>query len=97
MKEEKAAAKYTPSGQRKFKATLLSTKPLFSQLPTTAKEEASLTCEQLRFRMTRQDFRAQAEAPPLHFTPSEAKPESATLAPPPENFLPTSEDFQTKK
>lgn len=102
--QEQAAAKYTPSGKRKFKAKVLSLQDrsleVFGRSATVQQAPTqSDTLERLKFRMTQSDFRKKEEEQPLKFEGSEEKPEERErhLPKPEEEFKPTTEDFRKKK
>lgn len=105
IEQEQAAAKYTTSGKRKFKAKVLSvdTKSLsvFGQSATGPLEipKKSETLERMKFKMTKSDFRKKEEEQPLKFEGSDEVPESKErhLPQPDEAFKPTLEDFRKKK
>lgn len=105
IEQEQAAAKYTTSGKRKFKAKVISvdTKSLsvFGQSSTGPLEipQKSETLERLKFRMTKTDFRKKEEERPLKFEGSDEVPESRErhLPKPDDGFKPTLEDFRKKK
>ncbi len=102
--QEQSAAKYTASGKRKFKATVLSAQDkslsVFGRSATVQQvPEKSDTLEKLKFRMTNKDFKQKAPEKPIKFEGSEQKPEDREqkIPKPDQTFKPTSEDFRKKK
>lgn len=102
--QEQAAAKYTSSGKRKFKATVLKMEDkslgVFSRSTTVQQAPTqSDTLEKLKFRMTEKDYSTKETEKPLKFEQSEEKPEEHArhLPKPEEEFKPTTEDFRKKK
>lgn len=109
--QENGAAKYTPTGKRKFKAKVLSVKDkslsVFSRSATVqASPPSPDTLQKLKFRLTKSDFRKKEEKKeePLPFqipSPEEEKekPEERErhLPKPGEAFKPTKEDFRKKE
>lgn len=109
---EKTAAKYTPSGKRKFKAKVIKMEdPSLSvftrsatapQIPTDVKP-----IERNKFRMTRKDFRAkegaeegQEETLPFELPSSETPAERPSESKEPKldaPFQPAKEDFRKQK
>ncbi len=102
--QEKATAKYTPSGKRKIKATVLSSQDkslgVFGRAATVQEiPTQSETLEKLKFRKTQEDFQKKEAQEPIKFEPSDEKPEERVrdLPDPDGEFKSTSEDFRTKK
>ncbi len=104
--KETAAAKYTASGKRKFKAKLLSSSDkslsVFGRSATTPQPTATPTAlDKLKFRKTSKDFRQKGEEAPLPFPIPTAEEPSQTpeerernLPQPDETFQSTQEDFR---
>lgn len=102
--QEQTAAKYTPSGKRKFKAKVISAGQqalsIFGHsstsqeaLPTTSK-----TLEKFKYKMTQKDFRTKEAEEPIKFEESKEAPKEREhrVPRPGEGFKPTSEDFRKK-
>lgn len=101
--QEQTAAKYTPSGKRKFKAKVLKVEDksldVFGRSATIQQAPGkSDTLEKLKFRMTQSDFRKKETEKPIKFETSEEKPQERErhLPNPDEGFKPTTEDFRKK-
>ncbi len=108
-KESAAAAKYTATGKRKFKAKVINiqdrSQSIFSRsatVPTAPSEPTSL--QKLKFRKTKSDFRQKGKEEALPFPiptsqePSEKPEEKERHLPQPgDSFKATSEDFRKKK
>ncbi|MCH9626578.1 MAG: hypothetical protein S4CHLAM2_02020 [Chlamydiales bacterium] len=102
--QEQSAAKYTASGKRKFKATVLSSQEkslsVFGRSATVQEvPDKSDTLEKLKFRMTNKDFKQEAPEKPIKFEGSEEMPEDREqkVLKPEQTFKPTTEDFRKKK
>lgn len=102
--QQQAAAKYTPSGKRKFKAKVLTPQHVSGTIFDRSKTvqhipETSDLLERLKFRITEKNFQKASEEKPIKFKSSEEKPEERErhLPQPDEEFKPTSEDFRKKK
>ena len=85
--KEGVAAKYTPSGKRKFKATHITTEgasaSIFSRAASQPQPSAPPdTMEKLRFRMTKRDFREKAKEKELPFKIASSEKPSVEPSPP---------------